>query len=243
MAVPYFPRALLREKSHSWNLGGHAATPGATADSTAVVVRSDGGGYWIATMSDVSLGARAVGQGRQRQRNATLLWRAVRQVAKGGAAPMTVWCNDAQARPWPAGVAQGAPPAVPHGDDTPFSDGSEYEQAMIDIICGAAALRATSLGIIINRAGSLVGGERFSINHDTVGWRVYEISTVVYSDATHATIGFNPPLRENVVAGTALEFDRPRCTMRLATPGAMDLAEQPWTFNSVTVQFVEATAI
>jgi hypothetical protein len=75
-----------------------------------------------------------------------------------------------------------------------------------------------------------------------MGWRLYEIGTVVYTDASHAVISFNPPLREAISAGTQLEFDRPRCTMRLTAPGAMDLTVTPWTFNSASVQFVEGFA-
>ncbi|WP_316188327.1 MULTISPECIES: hypothetical protein [unclassified Bradyrhizobium] len=236
MAV-VFPRALLREKSHSWNLASTAATPG-VARTVAMVVRSDGGGFWTCTMSDVSLGARRHEAGRDRQRNATLLWRAVRQLANGGASLMVVPRNDALFVPWPAGIARGVI-AIPHGDGTAFDDTTEYEQPVIDIRSDAASLRDTVLTLTIARAGSLRGGECFSILHPSAGWRMYEIGAVTYASPTRAAIRFNPPLRDDVAAGTVLEFDRPRCTMRLAAPNAMDLAVQPWTFNAASVQFVE----
>jgi hypothetical protein len=237
----YFPRLLLREKSHSWNLAGTAASPGQTALNVVTVMRSDGGGYWICNLTDVSLGARGTGANRTRQRNATLLWRAVRQLANGGASLMVVPRNDALFRPWPAGVAL-AEVETPHSDLTLFSDGTGYEQSVIDIVANAADLRATSLSITINKAGTLLGGESFSIRHGNLSWRLYEIGSVVYTDASHAVISFNPPLREAILAGTQLEFDRPRCTMRLTAPGAMDLSVTPWTFNSASGQFVEAFA-
>lgn len=236
-----FPRLLLRERSHSWNLLGVAATPGDTTGGASVMTRSDGGGLWGCTMSDVSLsGGHPGAQGRQRQRLSTLLWRAVRQIADGGVNAIVVPRNDALFRPWPAGVAQGVGSGVPHSDGTFFEDGAGYYQSVIDITAAAAALRAVSLDITINYAGQLMGGESFSILHDTMDWRLYEIATVDMTSDTEATITFRPPLREAIADDTPLEFDRPRCKMRLAKPSSMNLSVAPWTFNSASVDFVEA---
>ncbi|WP_441268676.1 hypothetical protein AB7G19_29955 [Bradyrhizobium sp. 215_C5_N1_1] len=233
----YFPRALLREKAHSWNLLGVAATPGITMQSTSTYVRTDGGGFWSCVMSDVSLSGP--GKGRERQRRSTLLWRAVRQVCDGGVNAIVVPRNDALFIPYPSGIARVM--TVPHSDGSTFSDGTSYYQPMIDIVCdGGADLRATTMAIDIRMAAELVGGESFSVRHPTVGWRLYEIATVVYDDDAHATITFNPPLREAVEDGEQLEFDRPCCTMRLAKPESMNLSVQPWTFNSAGVDFIEA---
>jgi hypothetical protein len=234
-----FPRRLLREKSHSWNLLGVATTPGQTARSSAPIVRSDGGGLWSCTMTDVSLSGMPSAVGRDRQRLSALLWRAVRQACDGGVTPIIVPRNDALFRPWPAGVAQGEPADILHSDDTLFDDDTGYYQPTIDITAAAADLRATSLDITINVGRALVGGESFSILHGDMDWRLYEISTVVMDDATSGTITFNPPLRQAIFAGTQLEFDRPRCLMRLAQTNAMDLSVAPWAFNQASVQFVE----
>jgi len=239
--VPEFPRRLLREQSHSWNLLGVAATPGVTMDSTATYVRTDGGGFWACSMSDVSLSGSGALRGKERQKISTLLWRAVRQVCDGCVNKIVVPRNDALFRPWPRGLAHTFGLEGPHSDESMFDDDAGYYQSVIDIVCdGAAALRATSMDIAINYAGDLVGGESFSIDHPVSGWRLYEIATVVYSDDDRATITFNPPLREAIEADDALEFDRPRCTMRLATPSAMDLSVRPWTFNTASVDFLEA---
>lgn len=238
-SFPYFPRALLREKAHSWNLAGVAAAPGQTAKSVATIIRSDGGGFWTCSMTDVQLSG-AAGRERQRQRLATLLWRAVRTICDGGVRAMVVWRNDALFRPWPAGVAQ-IVHDIPFSDGSHFSDGSGWGQAVIDIRSnGAAALRATVMNVEAFAAGQLVGGESFSIEHDVLGWRHYEIGTVSYTAPTLATITFLPPLREAIADNTPLEFDRPRCLMRLADTGAMDLTVVPWTFNQASASFVEA---
>lgn len=234
-----FPRALLREQSHSWNLKGVAMTPGQTAQSVAPIIRSDGGGFWSCMMQDVSLSGGRGLRGRDRQRVSTLLWRAVRQICDGGVNSIVVPRNDALFRPWPAGFSQGVA-SVPHSDGTEFSDGATYYQSMINIQAAAAPRRATSLLLTINHAGSLLGGESFSINHPTMGWRLYEVATVEVLSEVSASITFNPPLREAVATGVHLEFDRPRCTMRLASPGSMDLSVRPWTFNSASVDFIEA---
>lgn len=242
MAVLDFPRRLLREKTHSWNLLGTASAPGQTATNVALLVRSDGGGFWSCTMSDVSLGANTMNVGKARQRDATLLWRSVRQICDGGVNAMVVPRNDALFRPWPAGLAQGEPGDIAHSDNTLFSDGTGYYQSTISATAAAADLRDTTLNLTLLQCGQLLGGESFSIHHQSVGWRLYEVATVVYSDASHAQVTFLPPLRADILDGTEIEFDRPRCTMRLAAPNAMDLTVAPWTFNSSSAQFIEAFA-
>lgn len=239
---PPFPRALLREKSHSWNLAGVAASGGVTDTSVMTMVRTDGGGFWTCSMTDVSLsGVRDPRDlGRARQKVSTLLWRAVRQLANGGVSPLVVPRNDVLFVPFPSGVTKAI--IVPHDDGSLFDDGTGYYQSAVDVTCAAASLRATSLDLTLNVCGPLQGGEAFSIEHAdaTVDWRMYEIATVDYSDDTHATVTFNPPLRDDVVDGTQLEFDRPRCLMRLARTNSMDLSVAPWTFNQASVDFVEA---
>lgn len=239
--VPEFPRALLRERSHAWNIAGNTMAPGQTGAGVMTIGRSDGGGYWTCAMSAVSLsGRKSVGDvGRDRQKYSTLLWRAVRQLCAGGVNLIVVPRNDALFRPFPAGGKEYE--AAQHSDGALFGDDTGYYQPVISVKTYAAAnLRATTLGLQLLNCAQLVGGESFSINHPAVGWRLYEIATVEQVDGMHAVVTFNPPLREAVAVGTEVEFDRPRCTMRLLNPGAMDLSVQPWTFNSADVSFVEA---
>jgi hypothetical protein len=236
MTTVEFPRLLLREKQHAWNLVGVAATPGQTAQSVAPLIRSDGGGFWSCTMSDVSLS----GVSKANIKQLTLLWRACRQICDGGVNPIVVPRNDGFFAPWPDGIAHGSTGRITHSDGTLFSDGTGYYQVTIDVVTvGAAALRATSLNLNTIVCGPLLGGESFSITHTTLGKRMYEIATVVYSDATHATVTFMPPLRQAVPDGTFVDFERPGCLMRLAQPNSMDLSITPFTFNAAGVDFVE----
>lgn len=239
---PEFPRGLLREQSHSWNIVGGTMTSGQAGDGFSPVTRSDGGGVWSCVMSEIGLGGNnsiIAGDYRYRERAVTLLWRAVRQICNGGTNRIVVPRNDALFRPFPAGASEYG--SIPHSDGSFFSDGTGYYQPVIDVVTyGDADLRDNTLYLQLNYCGGLLGGESFSIDHSTWGWRLYEIATVEYIDATHVKVTFNVPLREAVPAGTQVEFDRPRCVMQLKNPGSMDLTVVPWTFNSANVEFIEA---
>lgn len=221
-----FPRKLLRESSHDWNIVGNTATAGQT-NSASVDVRSDGGGFWSASLNDIQFWDQADAR----------LWRAIRQLCNGGVVPIVVPRNDEICAPFPV------PPYgdIPHSDGSILDDGSGYYQSVIDVQChGGASLRATSMVLKLNFCSPLQGGESFSIQHETFNWRLYEIATAIPIDDTYTTITFNPPLREQIVDGERIEFDRPRCTMKLANAGAMDLNFTTWPFSNASVKFIES---
>jgi hypothetical protein len=223
-----FPRKLLRETSHDWNIVGNTATAGQTAASS-VDIRSDGGGLWTASLNNIQF----------IDQTDTNCWRAIRQLCNGGVNPIIVPRNDTVFAPFPVGFAPYAP--ITHDDLTLFDDGSGYYQSIIDVTClGGAAQRATAITFNLNFCGLLQGGEAFSIQHPTLNWRMYEIASVTQIDATHATVTFNPPLREAVLNGAVIEFDRPRCTMKLVNSAAMDLNVTTWPFSLASVKFVES---
>ena len=107
------------------------------------------------------------------------------------------------------------------------------------LLLADAALRDTTLYLKLNNCGALLGGESFSIDHETWSWRLYEIATVEYIDDTHAVVTFNPPLREAVTSGTLVEFDRPRCVMKLVNSVAMDFNTTTYPFSLATAKFIE----
>lgn len=209
--IAEFPIDRLPEATHAWNIAGSSMNAGQT-QAASVDVRSDGGGFWTATLNEILLVSRPQ----------ALLWRALRQIANGGVGRLIVPRID-RLQPYVDGVM--GPVLVPHNDDATFDDGSNYAQPSIDVQAAVAAdLRATTLQLSLNNCAPLIGGELFSIEHPNFGWRLYEIATVSPADdAGVVTVTFNPPLREDVAAGTVIEFDRPRCMMKLVSPGAMDL--------------------
>lgn len=225
MAV-HFPLLLLHEASHDWNIVGSVMSAGQTA-AGAVDVRSDGGGFWSASLNDTQLW----------ERNLPLLWRAVRQLANGGIGQIIVPRCD-QLQPWPNGVTSYG--STGFGDGALFDDGSGFTQPVIDVqVVGGAGLRATGITLQLNNCAALVGGEAFSIEHPTFGWRMYEIATVMPASGAVYAVTFNPPLREALAGGEAVEFDRPRCVMKLAGAGAMNLNLTVLPYSKGTSKFVE----
>lgn len=222
-----FPKLLLHEANHDWNIAGNTMSPGGTTTMPAVTVRSDGGGFWTASLNDIQLW----------HREHVLAWRATRQLADGGVEPMVVRRLD-QLQPFPSG--QGPVGDIPHSDESLFSDGSGYTQTVIDVVTWqAAALRSVTINMMLNNCAPLVGGEVFSINHPTFGWRMYEIRTVTPLGRNFFAISFRPPLREAVADATPVEFDEPRCTMKLVNAGAMDLNLTVLPNSTATVKLIE----
>jgi hypothetical protein len=221
-----FPDRLVREADHDWNVVGNTMNAGQTS-AASIDVRSDGGGFWSASLNAILL----------EDRRDVMLWRAVRQIADGGVCPLIVPRLD-RMQPFPAGQALGS--IIPHDDGTLFDDGSGYTQSVIDVVAAeAAALRATAMTFELINCGELIGGEAFSIEHPNFGWRVYEIRTVAPGEDDVVSVTFKPPLREDVDEGAPIEFDRPRCVMKLATPGAMDLNLKRLPCPA-SVKFIEA---
>lgn len=111
-------------------------------------------------------------------------------------------------------------------------------------LSGGAAINATAATIQRNRGGLLAPGMFFS-----VGERLHMVTALTTPDPTGdgglaapGAIGlqFRPWTRADYVAGTAVEFGRPACLMRLASDetGSMELALS--RFATVTLDLVEA---
>lgn len=185
------------------DVAGLATSGGASISGIDDPIRSDGGGYVIASFTGGSL----------LDREANLTWRAITTGFDGGATSVIVMFCDRLHQP----VNKRA--LVPHSDGTPFDDGSEYESGggsaeIVAIINGqAGGLRATILQIGTVLPKPLIGGEWFTIVHPAWGERAYNISSVTLNDDATYTIEYRPPLREAVDIGTPLDFENPRCRM------------------------------
>lgn len=228
MAIPAFPHKLI-EVDHDWNIVGNTATAGQTAASS-VDIRSDGGGLWVASLNNMQF----------RDASYALLWRAVRQICNGGINPIVVPRRDRTWAPFVGGIQPAYSP-ISYSDGSLFDDSSGFYQGAIDVTNnGGAPLRSTSMRLNLNNCAPLQGGESFSIKHPTMNWRLYEIGAVTVIDSTHSAISFNPPLREAILDGDDIEFDRPRCTMKLVNASSMDLNVTTWPFSVATVKFIES---
>lgn len=181
------------------------------------VIRTDGGGFLTAEYSN----------GETWERQDTLAWRAITDAMDGGAVAVVVHFCDRLHQP----VLDAA--SVPHSDQTPFSDDSLYRGAGASgSVTASAGLRATALRMSFSGQREIIGGEWFTIVHSTWGERAYRVIAIEGD-----TIQFRPPLREAVEVGAPLDFDDPRCRMRLS--GAPANPTNMGRFQSVTARFVE----
>lgn len=186
-------------------------------------VSTDGGGRVFA---DFSNGALV-------DRDKVLAWRALATILEEGITPIVVPFCDIRHQPF------GGEHLVPHSDTTFFSDGSGYAGGgPIAQTATALDLRATSALFTVALPQPLLGGEWFSIQHATKGWRAYKVRTVEAQDAGTATVTFRPPLREAVEAGQIVDFENPRCLMTAdARPGTRLTNRRQ---SDAAVRFVEA---
>lgn len=134
------------------------------------------------------------------------------------------------------------------GSPTPATDcfsesGSYGSPMMVASVVEDAALRATSLAISMTQGASPEAGQIFSINHASVGWRKYNIQRIADSAGDAFTLAIRPPLREAVSADDAIEFDMPRCVMRLHPESANALSLPVEMLNgggTVSASFIES---
>lgn len=313
--ILYWPRTLNRDRMWTWELGARTISGGRSLSGLMPTARLDGGGMWMATLGDVQVSSE----------DHVRTWRAIAARLDNGSTPIVLEVRDERISPWPGSSTDQL--EATNSDDSTCSDDTVY---VSDLICAelktAAALRATSLVLILENAAALRGGEYFSIQHDTFSHRLYRVGKVtkidtrdhavkqvtvtiaspgVFTAAAHglvakqqvflrssgalptglspdtlyyvlstdltantfkvsaaeegtaintsgtqsgthrlvtggfATVTIRPPLREATVAGTRVEFDYPKCVMRLAAPDAMDLPLERRIHGRGNVKLVE----
>lgn len=219
-----WPRSLFPATDVEISLQGRATTGGMSVSGISQLVKTDHGGLWRFIFSGIVL----------RSKDQVRTWRALEGQLDGGATKLIVPICDLRHAPRPDGALPGD--SVPHSDDTYFSDDTGYVSGLMSAVAvGAAALGASSLGIDMLVGSALMGGEHFTIDHPTEGPRLYRVISV-----DGDTIGIRPTLREAVEDGEEIDFNDPRCTVRLAGPDTMNLNLQLGRFGQVGVAFVEA---
>jgi hypothetical protein len=136
-------------------------------------VHVDGGGLWMAQLTDVRVTRSAD----------VLAWRALAARLDSGATPVVMEMREPRLIPWPLdgnGNPITAQYEAANNDDSTFDDGTSYVSDVISAETYAAAdLRATTLRLRLLNASALKGGEHFSIQHDTFNHRLYRIANVL----------------------------------------------------------------
>lgn len=223
MTTVFWPMDLLIPQKVRFDIAPRSLSGPAAISGFSQVVSSDAG-IWLATFSDIPVKTRAE----------VNTWRAISALLEGRTGSLIVPLST----PWlyqPSYTGEWET-SVPHSDDSYFSDGTGYLSSdNVIYFTSAAALRATSATVTIDQApNDMQPGQHFSINDS-----LYRLKTVVYSSATSATITFTPPLRAAAAALTELEFDRPTCTMRLATDNEMDLPLDIGRWGNPSINLIE----
>ncbi|NEI60908.1 hypothetical protein [Rhizobium leguminosarum] len=153
---------------------------------------------------------------------------------------------------WPQPIVSG----IPHSDGSFFSDTAGYSQATVwASVLEDAPLGAGSLRIRLYEASRpLRWSDWFSIYHpDAKGWRAYRYWDVLDESATGSEtiegtpysyrdylLAVGPALRAAVIAGTRVEFARPRFAARLEA-GTKVLADvEGFWLMRPTLNFEEA---
>gem|GEM_PF-706908 len=149
-------------------------------------------------------------------REARLMYRRFVAAADGGAQSLIVPIADRLHQPLVAKYTG----ADTVGLDTWVSDVTAWSNTEVTATTTAdMALSATSCTFNFTAPKALLGGELFSVLHATKGWRLYRISRVVsggtVGSAVSTVVQFRPPLREAATSGAALNFESPRCVMRI----------------------------
>lgn len=207
MATDVWPWDLLPPRAERARIQGVAMTGGPSVSGQVRSTRLDGGGLWVIEQDfffHTPAQIRAA--------------RAIEAKLDGGAGEIIIRVYEVPFAPTNAVATE-----VTFSDDQTFSDDTSFLTVPTGATTTAsAALRATSLSVTMI-TGTLVAGERFSIEHATKGRRLYTVARVDGS-----TITIRPPLREACASGTPLDFTHPGCVCRLANPddflGAMNTA-------------------
>jgi hypothetical protein len=159
------------------------------------------------------------------------------------------------------GVPIASPSGIPHSDGSGFSDGAlGYSQASVwGRFHYNTALNAGQITIrVYNTSRGLRWSDWFSVLHNqngdlSKGWRAYRYwESEKIDEGTEPIDGagnvpfkdyilaITPPLREAVVAGTRIEFAKPRFVGKFATGFELSWDVEGYWQSRPTLQFVEA---
>lgn len=231
-----WPFRLLPPGNVRWTRQGTAHLGPMSIDgATQQASRTDGGGLW---RCDATFEARS--------RDQVLALRAWAVHLDGGTTEFLMPVLDLPYAPRSVVAGKLHRPGKPPKATDPFTEAGNYGPTMmVAEAVGAAALRATSIVIDMQQGGKIQAGQIFSVEHGAAGWRKYNISRVTAQGGDLFTVTFRPPLRQAVASGAGIEFDMPRCVMRLHPDSANDLDQAIDLLKvggTVSTSFIESFA-
>lgn len=229
-----FPYSLIRATSVQMDLAGLTISGGPSANGQQQVIDWSGGGLWV-----LKLGFQML-----RSPDQIRAWRVIQYGGRGGARRINITLCEIRQAPAIPGVSF---TGVPHSDGSPFSDGSLYSSHIVGAYLAApVAEDATAMSIRFDGGNVPLGGEIFSLPYtDENGEDCHEMKVILTVEANPDTAAFDitflPPMRANHGTDSFLEFEKPKCTMRLSQADSMSITvEQGKRVRSPSATFVEA---
>lgn len=230
--MPYvFPTRLFKPGTMSARIVGAQQSGGRSLSGIVQNAELSGGGYWVAEFGDIAL----------LNPEKVLAWRRLSAALAGGATPVIVPLADRRHQPL-------SPRAYSGNDTFGLSTWEETDYWMPSDVTPPAILaqgagagwaaRSTTIDFIYIGDVPLVGGEHFSIQdvYDFV-WRLHRITRIIDHDGFNWTAEIRPPLRRLYGLGVIMNFDSPRCEMRL--DGDMEATLEQLRFGRGAVRFIE----
>lgn len=225
VVIDEWPLDVLAPRDQSWFPMGQVDDGGSSLSGFQQIGRIDGGPRWGCRLIRIPLKCR----------EEILAFQAIESILAGGTTPIIMHRYPGDRSP-----AQRQPSGVPHSDGTPFSDETLYSGPTVSAITQAdAALNDSEIVIKLVGGRPIVGGEDFGILHVDASWRTYRIQRV-FPEGDNLRLVIDPVLREAVPAGAVVDFDDPRCVMRLANAEAFRAVLEYNRWGYIDGEFEEA---
>lgn len=232
MALRTFHPCAFGFQNQDVRVGDNTLSGGKSLSGYEDVIRTDGGGYWLADYTNSRFGGRT-----EERLNKTLAWRALNSGMLGGSVAINVDFCDRLHQP------VGDLALVPHSDGTPFSDDTLYQSpgaqcSVVAVVNGqAGGSRSTVMDIRLVSQRPLLAGERASYEgRNGWGYRALSIYNVEDRGSGVTRITFEPPIRGGIAAGDTLDFDRVRCQMRRVSPSSNALSMGAFSSGDISFQ-------
>lgn len=218
---------ILKPQAVSFNLRGQTIIGGVSLTGRTQVALLDSG-YWIAQYSGIVVSTPAK----------VRAYRALAASLRGGAFQVRLPAVDCSQAPWPDGDADNE--QVPYDDDALHDDDTGFYQPVIAVVLDVAGVSGDSIVTVdVQNAGDIRPGMLFSLDS---GNRMHVIRMVLSTVGSIQQWAISPRLRSAYSVGEELDFDDPRCLMRLSDEGAADLMLTTGKFGTPDMQFVEVLA-
>ena len=184
------PASLFAPSEWSWRLAGTALVGGVPISGAPQTADVSAGGWWVCDWQVGILRTHA-------QHGA---WRAMLGLMNSGVQLIELPVIDAL-KPWPVGF---------QGD--PIDAALAADVYMPAYPAPATSPRLAQIAVAVGAA--LQGGEYFTVVGPSGAPRLHMVTQVTGVAGGVSTVTITPPFREDMAAGTSVDFNDPRCTVK-----------------------------